>query len=72
MTIAVGTEEKPNVPIAEAKQDVFTKLGARPDVGVRVAMDQPSTRRIVARTAEVPGLRVERPSPRRRWPTRSR
>jgi hypothetical protein len=55
VTIAVGTEEKPNVPIAEAKQDVYTKLGARPDALVRVAMDQPSTRRIVARTAEVPG-----------------
>jgi hypothetical protein len=55
VTIAVGTEEKPNVPIAEAKQDVYTKLGARPDALVRVAMDQPSTRRIVARTAEVAG-----------------
>ncbi len=56
VTIAVGTEEKPNVPIAEAKQDVYTKLGARPDAVVRVAMDQPSIRRIVARTAEVPGF----------------
>jgi hypothetical protein len=55
VTVSVGTEEKPNVPIAEAKQDVFTRLGARPDAVVRVAMDQPSTRRIVARTAEVPG-----------------
>ncbi len=55
VTIAVGTEEKPNVPIAEAKQDLFTKLGARPDVAIRVAMDQPSTRRIVARTTEIPG-----------------
>jgi hypothetical protein len=55
VTVSVGTEEKPNVPIAEAKQDVFTRLGARPDAVVRVAMDQPSTRRIVARTGEVPG-----------------
>jgi len=55
VTLSVGTEEKPNVPIAEAKQDLYTKLGARPDAVVRVAMDQPSTRRIVARTAEVPG-----------------
>ena len=43
------------MPIAEAKQDVYTRLGARPDAVVRVAMDQPSTRRIVARSAEVPG-----------------
>ena len=55
ITIAVGTEEKPNVPIAEAKQEVFTKLGARPDMSVRVAMDQPATRRILARAADVPG-----------------
>ena len=55
ITIAVGTEEKPGVPIAEAKQDVYTRLGARPDAVVRVAMDQPSTRKILARTAEVPG-----------------
>ncbi len=53
ITIAVGTEEKPDVPIAEAKQDVYTRLGARPDSVVRVAMDQPSTRKIVARTDEV-------------------
>jgi mannosylglycerate hydrolase len=55
ITIAVGTEEKPGVPIAEAKQDVYTRLGARPDAVVRVAMDQPSTRKILAHTAEVPG-----------------
>ena len=55
ITIAVGTEEKPGVPIAEAKQDVYTRLGARPDAVVRVAMEQPSTRKILARTAEVPG-----------------
>ena len=55
ITIAVGPEEKPDVPIAEAKQDVYTRLGARPDAVVRVAMDQPSTRRILARTGEVAG-----------------
>ncbi len=55
ITVSVGTEEKTDVPIAEAKQDVYTRLGARPDAVVRVALDQPSTRRIVARTAEVPG-----------------
>jgi hypothetical protein len=55
VTLSIGTDERPNVPIAEAKQDLYTKLGARPDAVVRVAMDQPSTRRIAARTAEVPG-----------------
>jgi hypothetical protein len=55
VTIAIGTEEKPNVPIAEAKQDIYTRLGARPDAVIRVAMDQPSTRRIVARVHDVAG-----------------
>ena len=55
ITIAVGTEEKPGVPIAEAKQAVYTRLGARPDAVVRVGMDQPATRKILARTGEVPG-----------------
>ncbi len=55
ITISVGPTEKAGVPIAEAKQDVYTRLGARPDSVVRVAMDQPSTRRIVARTGEVAG-----------------
>jgi hypothetical protein len=55
ITIAVGTEEKPGVPISEAKQDVYTRLGARPDAVVRVGMDQPATRKILARTGEVPG-----------------
>jgi hypothetical protein len=55
VTIAVGTEEKPHVPIAEGKGIIYTKLGARPDAVVRVAMDQPSTRRIVARAPEVLG-----------------
>jgi mannosylglycerate hydrolase len=55
VTISVGTQEKPNVPIAEAKRNIFARLGARPDAVVRVGMDQPSTRRIAARVHEVAG-----------------
>ena len=55
VTLSVGTEERLNVPIAEAKQDLYTRLGANPDVMVRVAMEQPSTRKIVARSGEVAG-----------------
>ena len=43
------------MPIAEAKQDIYTRLGARPDAVVRIGMDQPPIRRIAARVAEVPG-----------------
>ena len=58
ITVAFGPEERPNVPIAEAKQDLYTRLGARPDAVVRVRLDQPPIRRIVARVAEVAGLRL--------------
>ena len=72
ITIAVGTEEKPDVPIAEAKQDVYTRLGARPDAVVRVGHGPAVDRQIVARTAEVPGYGWRRLRGRRRWHTRSR
>jgi hypothetical protein len=55
ITVSVGSEERPNVPIAEAKQDIYTRLGARPDAVVRIGMNQPPIRRIAARVAEVPG-----------------
>ncbi len=55
ITVTIGSEEKPGVPIAEAKQDIYARLGANPGAVVRVAMDQPATRRIVARSPVVPG-----------------
>jgi hypothetical protein len=56
LVVTVGPEERPNVPIAEAKQDLYTRLGARPAVMVRVRLDQPPIRRIIARCAEIPGF----------------
>jgi mannosylglycerate hydrolase len=56
LTVAIGPDERPGVAIAEAKQDLYTRLGARPDVMVRVRLDQPPIRRIAARVAAVPGF----------------
>jgi len=56
LTVVVGAEERPNVPIAEAKADLYSRLGARPGVMVRVSLDQPPIRRIVARADEVAGF----------------
>jgi mannosylglycerate hydrolase len=56
LTVFVGPEERPNVPIAEVKQDLFTRIGARPDVPVRVRLDQPPIRRIAARVTGVKGF----------------
>jgi mannosylglycerate hydrolase len=55
ITVSVGAEERPNVPISEAKQDIYARLGARPDAIIRLNLDQPPLRRIVARVAEVAG-----------------
>jgi alpha-mannosidase len=55
ITIAVGMEEKPNVPITAVKRDILTRLGARPDAVVRVGMQQPPIRRIIARVADIAG-----------------
>ena len=55
ITVTVGAEERPDVAIAEAKQDIYARLGANPDAVVRVSLHQPPLRRIVARVADVPG-----------------
>ena len=56
ITIAFGSEETFDVPIASIKQDIYTRLGARPDSVVRIRIDQPPVRRVLARVAEVPGF----------------
>jgi len=56
LTVEIGPQERPNVPIAEAKQDLYTRLGARPDVSVRVRLDQPPIRRVAARVTPVDGF----------------
>jgi hypothetical protein len=55
ITVTVGAEERPNVPISEAKRDIFTRLGARPDAVVRISLNQPPIRRIAAHVVDVPG-----------------
>jgi mannosylglycerate hydrolase len=56
VTLKIGTEEVPNVPIAEMKGDLYTRLGARPDASIRIRLDQPPIRRILARSDSVPGF----------------
>jgi hypothetical protein len=55
ITIAFGSEERFDVPIASIKQDLYTRLGARPDSIVRIRIDQPPIRRVLVRTEDVPG-----------------
>lgn len=53
--LSVGPEERYDVPIAQAKQDIFARLKVRPDAIVRIGLRQPPTRRIIARVGEAPG-----------------
>jgi len=56
IAIVFGEEERFDVPIASIKQDLYTRLGARPDAVVRIRIDQPAVRRVMARTAPVPSF----------------
>jgi alpha-mannosidase len=63
VTVVVGVEERPNVPIGEAKQDIYTYLGGHPDAMVRISLDQPPIRRIAARAEDVDGFGWRRFAP---------
>ncbi|HEX4219392.1 MAG TPA: hypothetical protein VHZ02_13525 [Acidimicrobiales bacterium] len=54
ITVVIGTEPRDGVPVEEIKRDLFTRLTARPDTQVRLRLDQPPIRRILARVADVP------------------
>jgi mannosylglycerate hydrolase len=54
--VAVGAEEVPGLPVEALKDNLFARLAARPDAEVRVRLDQPPLRRVVARVTDVPGL----------------
>jgi mannosylglycerate hydrolase len=56
ITIVLGPETRDGVPVEEIKRELFTRLTARPDTEVRLTLDQPPMRRILARQTEVPGF----------------
>jgi mannosylglycerate hydrolase len=56
ITVSIGTEELPGIPVDALKGNLFARLAARPEAVVRVTLDQPPVRRVVARVADVPGL----------------
>ena len=56
LTVTIGPEEREGVPIAQVKQDLYTRLGARPDVMVTVNLDQPPIRRVLAKVEDVAGF----------------
>jgi mannosylglycerate hydrolase len=56
ISLSIGTEARDGVPVEEIKRELFSRLTARPDTEVRLMLDQPPARRILARQSEVPGF----------------
>ncbi|MGH8980901.1 MAG: alpha-mannosidase [Acidimicrobiales bacterium] len=56
VTVSIGPDERPDLPLAAAKQDLMSRLGARTDARVRLHLEQPAIRRILARVDGVPGF----------------
>ncbi len=63
VTVAVGTTELPGIALDALKDNLAARLAERPDAVVRVRLDQPPIRQIVARVTDVPGLGWARYSP---------
>ncbi|HWC38401.1 MAG TPA: glycoside hydrolase family 38 C-terminal domain-containing protein [Acidimicrobiales bacterium] len=46
----------PNSAVEQVKRDLYASVGSRPDAPVRVHVDRPASRRVLARAEAVPGL----------------
>jgi len=56
VTLVIGPEPRDGVPVEEIKRELYSRLTARPDIEVRLIIDQPPTRRALARQESVPGF----------------
>ena len=63
VTLVIGPEPREGVPVEEIKRELYSRLTARPDIEVRLLIDQPPIRRALARQAAVPGFGWGRYSP---------
>jgi hypothetical protein len=56
LTVKVGPFEQPNVPLDAARAEVTAALEANPETSVRVRLEQPPIRRVLARSEAVDGF----------------
>jgi mannosylglycerate hydrolase len=56
VTLVIGPEPREGVPVEEIKRELYSRLTARPDIEVRLNIDQPPIRRALARQKSVPGF----------------
>jgi len=64
VTMVIGPEPREGVPVEEVKRELYSRLTARPDIEVRLVIDQPPIRRVLARQEPVPGFGWARFEPR--------
>jgi len=63
VTLVIGPEPREGVPVEEIKRELYSRLSARPDLEVRLTIDQPPIRRELARQVAVPGFGWHRFTP---------
>ena len=63
VTLVIGPEPRDGVPVEEVKRELYTRLSAAPDTEVRLIIDQPPVRRLLAHQAPVPGFGWSRFAP---------
>ena len=63
VSLVIGPEPREGVPVEEVKRELFTRLTARPETQVRLVIDQPPIRRLLARQDTVPGFGWSRFTP---------
>jgi mannosylglycerate hydrolase len=56
LTVTVGPFERPSVRLDEVRADIVARLARCPETRVRVLLDQPRIRRVIARQADVQGF----------------
>ena len=60
VTLVIGPEPRDGVPVEEVKRELYSRLTSRPDIEVRLIVDQPPIRRALARQVAVPGFGWDR------------
>ena len=60
VTLVIGPEPREGVPVEEIKRELYSRLTSRPDLEVRLVIDQPPIRRVLARQEPVPGFGWDR------------
>ncbi|HUR17948.1 MAG TPA: glycoside hydrolase family 38 C-terminal domain-containing protein [Acidimicrobiales bacterium] len=56
IVLHAGAELRTEMVVEEVKRDLYARAGARPDIAWRVRIEQPPSRKVLARVENVPGF----------------